>query len=390
MSDPLLPPLFKRTASGGTQLWQIEVLPQSDGTAVIKTTFGLVDGKQQVQEDHIKEGKNLGARNATTPLEQALKEAAAEHKKKLDRRGYGTDAGAEESAAKRAASPMLAYSFEDYVDRVDWSSAFGQPKLDGFRCLARRVNGQIEMVSREGKAITTLDHIAAQLDEYLDGEDVTLDGELWTPELTFQQIAGAVKKQQDSSAKIQYHVYDCVRDEPFGKRTEAVHALLSLVGAGAIVPVETVRIRDASALLALQSRCVADGFEGAMLRYSGEGYEAGKRSRNLLKVKSFQSAEFEIVGVVEGRGTHAGMAVLQCRTADGAPFDVTAPGTHAEKKAAWLAREQLIGQRVETKFFELTTSDQPVPRFPVALRVHEFAVDVAATELSHQGYCPNP
>lgn len=371
MSQQLFPPLFKRTSSGGTQLWQIEVLPQADGTAVIRTTFGLVDGKQQVQEDHIKEGKNLLAKNATTALQQALKEAAAEHKKKLDRRGYGTDTGATESAAKRAASPMLAYSFEDYADRVNWDSAYGQPKLDGFRCLARYVDGQVEMVSREGKAITTLPHIAEQLADYLEGEDVTLDGELWTPELTFQQIAGAVKKQQDSSEKVQYHVYDCVRDVPFGQRTGSLHELLSMVGDSAIIPVETVRLRDADALLALQSRCVADGYEGAMLRYSDTGYEAGKRSRNLLKVKTFTSAEFEIVGVAEGRGTHAGMAVLQCQTASGAPFDVTAPGTHEEKKQAWRDRERLIGRKVETKFFELTTSEQPVPRFPVALRIHE-------------------
>lgn len=371
MSQPLFPPLFKRTSSGGTQLWQIEVLPQSDGTAVIRTTFGLVDGKQQVQEDHIKEGKNLGARNATTPVQQALKEAAAEHKKKLDRRGYGTDSGATESAAKRAASPMLAYSFEDYADRVNWDSAYGQPKLDGFRCLARRVNGQIEMVSREGKPITTLTHIAEQLEEYLEGEDVTLDGELWTPELNFQQIASAVKRQQDNSEKVQYHVYDCVRDEPFGQRTNALHALLSMVGQSAIVPVETVRVRDADALLALQSRCVADGYEGAMLRYSDAGYEAGKRSRNLLKVKTFTDGEFQIVGVVEGRGTHAGMGILQCQTASGTPFEVTAPGTHEEKRLTWQQREQLVGRKVTVKYFELTSSEQPVPRFPVALRIHE-------------------
>jgi DNA ligase-1 len=366
------PILYKRTTSGGIQTWKISVLPIADGTAMVVTTFGLLDGKQQRQEEHIKTGKNAGKANATTPLQQATLEAAAEHKKKLDRKGYGLDTGAVESAAKRAAAPMLAKVFEDYRDDVDWSSAFCQPKLDGHRMLARMVDGRVELVSREGKAVTTLPHLAEQLAECLEGlNGCTLDGELWTPDLTFQQIASAVKRQQDNSELVKYHVYDYVDAAPFSSRTESVLDILSAGKCSAIVQVPTFHVHNADDVSRLQSSFLADGYEGAMLRHGSAGYEAGKRSKSLLKCKTMNSAEFEITGVVEGRGTHASMAVLQCRTVAGALFDVTSAGTHADKKQAWLDREKLIGRKLTVKFFEWTTSDQPVPRFPVAERIYE-------------------
>lgn len=365
-----LPILYKRTASGGIQTWKISVLPLADGTAMVVTTFGLLDGKQQRQEEHIKTGKNTGKANATTPLQQATLEAAAEHKKKLDRKGYGLDTGAVESAAKRSAAPMLAKVFDDYRDVVDWGSAFCQPKLDGHRMLARMVDGRVELVSREGKAIATLPHIAASLASQL-SEGVTLDGELWTPELTFQQIASAVKRQQYSSELVQYHVYDCLSPRPFRDRREAIRDLLLGVDSTVVVSVPTMAVRNSSELLALQSRFVEDGYEGAMLRYGSAGYEAGKRSSSLLKCKSFSDGEFDIVSVREGSGTHAGMAVFTCRTDSGEPFDVTAPGSHDAKRQAWRDRHGLAGRKLTVKYFSLTDSERPVPRFPVALRIHD-------------------
>jgi hypothetical protein len=68
-------PLFKRTSTGATQVWQIRVEPQDDGTAIIVTSHGQVDGKIQEGRDHIKQGKNPGKKNATTPVQQAIKEA---------------------------------------------------------------------------------------------------------------------------------------------------------------------------------------------------------------------------------------------------------------------------------------------------------------------------
>ncbi len=128
---------------------------------------------------------------------------------------------------------------------------------------------------------------------------------------------------------------------------------------------------NAEALNTFQAACVADGYEGAMLRHGTGGYDAGKRSKYLLKVKNFKDAEFEVVEVREGRGTHKGMAIFLCKTDRGHKFEVTAPGGHWEKQQYWLHREECVGAALTVKFFELSTGDAPVPRFPVGLRFKE-------------------
>jgi len=70
-----LPPLLKRTSAGKIQIWQISVAFGDADTAVITTTQGLIDGKQQTYEEVISKGKNIERAKETTPYEQAMAEA---------------------------------------------------------------------------------------------------------------------------------------------------------------------------------------------------------------------------------------------------------------------------------------------------------------------------
>ena len=83
-------------------------------------------------------------------------------------------------------------------------------------------------------------------------------------------------------------------------------------------------------------------------------------------MKTFFDAEFEIVGCKEGRGSYEGMAIFTCKTPDGHTFDVTAHGTHEEKRKAWEDRESHIGKKLTVKYQFFTTTDKPVPFLPVA------------------------
>ena len=50
-----------------------------------------------------------------------------------------------------------------------------------------------------------------------------------------------------------------------------------------------------------------EGYEGQMLRVPDSKYE-GKRSKNLIKHKEFEDAEYKIVSIEEGKGNWAGAA----------------------------------------------------------------------------------
>ena len=69
--------IYKKTKTGATQEWTIEVVGNK-----YRTISGQTDGKKIINEWTIVYGKNEGKANGTTDNEQALKEAIAKRTKK--------------------------------------------------------------------------------------------------------------------------------------------------------------------------------------------------------------------------------------------------------------------------------------------------------------------
>ena len=67
--------LYAMASTGKVKQWGIEVKLNDDGTASIIKKYGQLDGKLIVNEKIITKGKNLGKKNATTPLTQAIADA---------------------------------------------------------------------------------------------------------------------------------------------------------------------------------------------------------------------------------------------------------------------------------------------------------------------------
>lgn len=86
----------------------------------------------------------------------------------------------------------------------------------------------------------------------------------------------------------------------------------------------------------------------------GTGYEQGKRSKTLLKVKDFQDGEFLVVDVQRGKRNErldTEVAIFVCETADKKQFNVTAPGTAQEKDHYYHHAKKLYWKRVNGKVF---------------------------------------
>lgn len=369
--------LYKKTSGGGTQVWDIRVEKGRGGAGVMITTYGLQDGKKQTTREEITEGKNLGKKNATTAFEQACAEAQARWNKQKDRKGYGLTV--DESAEVRGASPMLAHVYEKHSRKVDWDSAFAQPKLDGFRCLARiSPGGKVTLTSRENQPLAALsdlrDAIASVSMRVLgsDADELVLDGELYCHGMSLNEVSSACKRKSEKTTKIQYHVYDAMLGTAdFETRNLLARDFVASAGSGLLVPVETIKVRSEGDLMTCQSRFLDAGFEGAMLRYGRAGYQAGKRSDRLLKVKTFQDDEFVVIDYKMGRGRYADVPVFVCRTPAGNPFDVTAPGTMEEKAALGAKAASCVGKMLTVKFQYMTKTGEPVPFLPVAVGFRE-------------------
>ena len=110
------------------------------------------------------------------------------------------------------------------------------------------------------------------------------------------------------------------------------------------------------------------GYEGQILR-TDSVYE-NKRSKSLLKHKSFVDAEFEILGVEEGKGNHAGKVGRLNFQINGKPFDAAVNGDWEYIERLWKSKDGLIGKTATVKYFELT--EDGIPRFPKVIAIRDF------------------
>lgn len=130
-----LPKLYKLTSTGKIQEWEI-----STENNVIVVIQGQADGKKQVYRDVIKNGKNIGRSNETTPSQQADAEAQAKWDKKSKKDYCLTIEKANLNKKEKRANlggylPMLAHSWKKHAHKYLKYPCYVQPKLDGLRLL---------------------------------------------------------------------------------------------------------------------------------------------------------------------------------------------------------------------------------------------------------------
>ena len=354
-----LPTLYKRDTSGKIREWTIE---WQDTIPAIRTVTGIKDGNLVTSGWKETEAKNEGKANATTAREQAQKEAEAEWKKKEEKE-YFEYINQIDSYDKF--KPQLAHDYAKLNDGQKMLlDMISQPKLDGIRCIARKDG----LYTRQGKAITTCDHIFIALQPFFkENPDVILDGELYNHELKddFNKITSLVRKVKPSIEEqtecfniVQYHVYDMAGDELFEDRMAFIQ---DQNFADPIVTVETYHANTQFELDDLYSEYMERGYEGQMVR-NNTPYE-NKRSKNLLKRKEFITEEFDVVEVLEGSGNWAGYAKHFVLTDGTETFKSGVRGNQATLKA--LLEQEEKPTWVTCRYFERSVDN--IPRFPVVI-----------------------
>jgi len=361
-----LPTLYGRATNGKIKQYTVSVLKMGDGTAYVEKEHGYVTGKKQIDSRLISEGKNLGKSNETDCYEQACSEAQSAFERKKDS-GYVEDQSDIPKESDGNFLPMLAHRYDKHKKKVNWDTAVSSFKLDGARSLARKENGKVTMWSRKGKPITIPDKIISELEAYL-GEGEQVDGELYCHGWTFQRIISAIKRKRDDTDLLEYHIYDA----PHSTKTFQERFIDSFLKGGEttrIKIVENFKVNSEEELAEHESKAVAAGYEGLMLRHTDSLYKFKNRSYDLLKVKQQQDAEYKIVGFSDGDGREAGKVLWRCVTDSGIEFGVRPKGTHEERAELFKSGSDYIGKELTVQFFELT--DDGVPRFPVGLRLCE-------------------
>lgn len=361
-----LKPLYKMAKTGKIVVW--EILAQGNK---VMTTYGVLGGKQQSTTEEV-QGKNLGRSNETSPEEQAKLLAQSKWNERLNNHRYSRT-----KPKDRQFEPMLAYDaskdLSKFLNLGD--EVFIQPKLDGVRCIASCTESGVSLLSRKGKDFGS---VCSTLVREL--QTVMIPGEMWDGEIylhgyDFQDIISAVKKSNDLTPSLQYHVFDIVSEEPFERRfvptrsgnDNMFHDRDDLL----IVPVSTKRLLySQEAIEQAHLTWVEGGYEGLIIRkVDGKPYIYG-RSSSLLKYKAFDEDEFEIIGFVEGKGRlmdHLG--TLRFASPKG-EFEAKPKRSMAELKKMWKDRVSLVGKRATVKFWGYTKKG--LPRHGITKEVRDY------------------
>lgn len=362
-----LPTLYQKTQTGKIAYWKIWTV----GNQIFKES-GEMGGKPKLTVPVTVQGKNIGRSNETTPVQQAELEAQSQWNKKRDNK-YSETIEAADGGTKIL--PMLANHLNDRKGKEVYPADM-QRKYDGVRCLAFWEGDRIKLLSRGNKEYTNVKHINEAVSKLLP-QGMMFDGEIYLHGLSLQEINRRVKKYRGQETdELQYHIYDYIKFEDLNRRWFERYGLLCKIFFEnkpelPLVMVDTYRVRSREEVDALEKQFVEEGYEGGIFRPLDAPYVYGKKTNNILKVKSFQDDEFEIVGFEEGKGKNEGCVTWTCKTKEGKTFNVVPKGTYAMKQEWFEKGESYIGKMLTVKFFNYT--EDGIPFLPVgkSIRLEE-------------------
>lgn len=282
-------------------------------------------------------------------------------------------------------SLMLASAIKDY-DKLTFPK-FGSPKLDGVRSSI----GDGIALSRNFKLIPNLFVQSIIGHEDLNG----LDGELIVGEANgktvFRDTMSGVMRA-DGQPDFTFWVFDYASPDsahqPFTGRFFATTALVNGLNEPRIKIVPQLLLNNMKELEAYEAKCLAEGFEGVMLRDPNGIYKYGRSSEKeaiLLKVKRFNTDEAVIIGFEERmenqnekvlsetgkmkRTTHAdgkvGRGDMGAILVDwnGKKFSIGSGFDDMTREHVWENQKDFMGQTVTFKHFAIGEYD--LPRFPI-------------------------
>lgn len=363
--------------------------------------------------------KNIGKKNERNFFHQALSDARSKYLKKITEGSVlkeNLDNQENMAISDKLYFPMLARKYDDCKEMITYP-VYLQPKINGNRCIIYLdVNSKyteekheltyedVVMYTRQKKIYPLNDannnirkSLLSSLIHYYNWkthESIYLDGELYTHNVSLQDINSEIRGSVSKDIKINYWIYDCFElsnDKAiFHERYELLtkfYSYLEAIEKKFIILTPTHLAKSEKESNDFFSQSLKDKFEGIMYRsYNGiYAKSASKkstslRSKYLLKRKPVYEEEFEIVDFVSGKkGTSADLVIWVCATKEGKHFKVTPNDTNESRSKILQECEKNNGQGFVKKyknrllvveFRELT--DDKIPSHSKGIMIRDF------------------
>lgn len=291
----------------------------------------------------------------------------------------------------------LANNYWDVADSIDFTKEeyFASHKLDGIRLIVIiDENKEIKCFSRNGKEIFTLDRVKEEIkDLFPQLQNYVFDGEICIVDEDgvehFNEAMRQVTRKDHTIISPRYKIFDLLHRDEFEPGESQVDLKTRLkrwdhitkngaIKSDILALLPQTLIRDKKHFEALFAEAQGKGWEGLILR-KNTTYK-GKRSNDLLKVKSFFDGEYKVIRsengpfqvVREGKEATETMMTRVFIEHKGYEVGVGSGFTLEERRDFYKHPEHIVGKTITVKYFEETTNQSGTVslRFPTIKVIH--------------------
>lgn len=295
-----------------------------------------------------------------------------------------------------------------------WEMQF---KVDGDRCTAWYIDDEIRLYSRKCLEMKFKDHIREQLtslfmlinfiitgdENHYKSYNFGIDGEIWNPKLGSHQqshsVSGRTVNKHKDDEKQCFAWFDIIHYEMNAERRieviNGVKSFLSEFGDMKSEPnlegmdqkslciggdfanifiVPTKRAIDIGDVYDFYDYALKLKFEGLVLRRPQHMYPTARehRTSEMVKMKPFEDAEFEVIGFKQAEGDRAGCVVWECRNdLNDGTFSVQQMGDVEYQRELYESAHDYIGEMITVRYDGRSDDKIPVKPRAVRFRSHE-------------------
>lgn len=386
--------LYRKDNNGNITVWQASV----NDVCTIKVVHGRIDGNQVTEfiKTHRKPIDEVQSRiNEKRKVGYKFLSELKDNAELPDASGLvtylKTYLPSVRTTSDGSTLAMLAKSF-DKANNIfkKTSDYFGQYKINGLRCFIRAEESiglfndyHLTFQSREGTYWNSLsvleqkliDLLPIELLELMVHENYVLDGELYIPGYSVNDINSAVKNENNPlNREVQYWCYDlAIEDTAQYKRFEILDGYLDVFqhdyfekrqhinNLDALVYLPRFNITDEEVARKKRDDFIELGFEGLIMRNPIEEYQFGKRNMAMLKYKRATDGKFLIVDIYPEGEKRSDLPLFKLKNdINSATFEVHINGDFAYQQQFLKdeIKEQTIGKYMFVEYGERSGINQ--------------------------------
>lgn len=290
----------------------------------------------------------------------------------------------------------LCNKYYDKPSLVDGSREFAIGiKIDGCRCVAVKENGNVRLISRQGKVWLGLIDVEEDI-KNINADNFVFDGELTIDDFmkypsndVYKMTTKIISTKDEYKKGITLNVFDMLSldnwynqtcTQPYSVRHENLKNTLSTTNYKHLNFVDDIYVgKNPSKIEELMKGIVRkEDWEGLVIKFTDSFY-SWKRTNDWLKVKAFDEMDLIIKDVEEGTNANQGrLGALICEiehsTLGHIEAKVGSGYSEDERIRFWSMKDELIGRVISVQYFEQTINEKTNVkslRFPVFLELKE-------------------